>query len=210
MGMTNKEKLLNLVEKITNNNILSKKEFKMKVAPVLVRNNDSRKIEGLVTGLLEGQIDGIKDQDVENLLTILNEYTNNIENKTQKESVIKDSDEEKILSENYKLTELYNESIAKIQRLENELRNKKELENKLNHLESKLSKFENLDIEKVLEENEMFAQMFKITGTKLIEVPDEDIDALYIRYKTKGIKEYGKAFIIDNEIIPKTYYKGGK
>lgn len=54
--------------------------------------------------------------------------------------------------------------------------------------------------------------MLKITDTQIIEVPDEDINALYIRYKIQGTKKFEKAFVTEDEIIPKSYYdlKGGK
>lgn len=202
----NKENLLNLVKRINKENILSKKEFKMKVTQVLVKDNDNRKIEGLVTSLLEGIADNIKDQDVENLLVVLNELVKNNQNEALMTQTYKISDNEKALLQNSELNMLYSESLLKIQSLESELKSKNDLQEQIHYLRIELEKFKNLDLEKILEDNKLYSEMFKITGNNLIEVPDEDIDALYVRYKTQGTKKYGKAFVAENETIPKAYY----
>lgn len=206
--MDNNKRLLNLVDKIKKENILSKKQFKMKVAPVLVQNNDSRKIEGLISNLYEGDVEDIKDQDVDNLIILLQEYCENIEFVVEDVSNIENTEN----TENNKLMELYNNSLAKIKELEKDIETKTKLEEKLEQIERKLKEFESLNIDKIMEENKLYSEMFKITGNQLIEVPDEDIDALYIRYKIHGIKKYGKAFVTGDEVIPKAYYdiKGGK
>lgn len=207
-----KEMLLNIVDKIVKNNILTKQEFKAKVASVLIRNNDSRKLEGMTENLWEGGADNLKSQDVEGLIFELNNY---IDATVQEKAENKLSDEfekKKRITENQKISELYNDSIIKIQNLQKELDEKKGLEVRIDELESKLKRYKTLDIDQILLENKMYSRMFKITGTKPIEVPDEDIDALYVRYKAEGVKEYGKAFVTENGFIPKIYYdtKGGR
>lgn len=200
--MTSNERLLSIIEKIVKDNILTKKELKKRVMPILVKNNDARKVDGLATDLLDGKTEDIKDEDVDILIENLSDLINIKLIKDNKES-----DEDKILSENYKISGFYNDSLIKIQELENQLQEQEKLKEKLRQTESKLKKFENMDIEKILEENQLLVQMFKITGTQIIEVPDEDIDALYIRYKAHSMKKYKQAFITENEVIPKTYYK---
>jgi hypothetical protein len=215
----NREKLVKIINQIIKDNILSNKELRQKIMKVLANNNDTRRVVGLATNLLEGKAEDIKDEDVgiliQNLSELINVDLDFINTDITKIAELAEQniiDEDKTLSDNYKITELYNKSLIKIQKLEDELQEKNSMAKKLEQMESKLKRFESLNIEKVLEENIMYAEMFKITGTQIIEVPDEDIDALYIRYKTKGIKEYRKAFITNNEVIPKSYYdlKGGK
>ena len=211
--MENNEKLLNLIKRIIKENISSKKELKKKIMSVLAQKYDSRKLDSLALELIESKTENIKDEDIDILLKSLSDLVNiDVELISTNRKELDVSDEDKILSDSYKISGLYNDSLIKIQKLENELQEKESLKKKLEQVETKLNKFENLNIEKILEENQLFTQMFKITGNSLIEVPDEDIDGLYLRYKTKGIKQYGKAFVADNETIPKTYYdlKGGK
>jgi hypothetical protein len=202
----NREKLLTIIEKIIKENVLTSKELKQRLMKILTDNNDTRRVNGLSAELLEGRMEGIKDEDIDILIQNLSKLISINSNEELKLVENNVADEDKILSENYKITELYNESLIKIQKLENDLQEKVKLEKRLEQMEIQLKKFENLNIDEILEENKLYSQMFKITGTQIFEVPDEDIDALYIRYKTQGIKKYGKAFITDNEVIPKTYY----
>jgi hypothetical protein len=202
----NREKLISIIEKIIKSNILSNKELKQKIMKVLVNNNDTRKVTELTTELLEGKTDGIKDEDINTLIESLKQLVtidlNNLSETLQE--VVKEKEQS---SSDLKVVELYNEALVKIQQLENKIQEKNLIQKKFEQMENKLKKFESLNIDKILEENTLLKKIFKITETSSpVEVSDEDIDVLYIRYKTQGIKKYGEAFITEEEIIPKTYY----
>jgi hypothetical protein len=215
-----KNKLLKVIELILKNNILTEKELKLKIMGIIRLTNDTRMIRGLMDNILEGKIESLKETDIESLYSALSKLVD--ESGISTEEANKDVTNEQIVKEEVvlinkkdelnKITGIYNEALIEIQKLKRKLEEKESLEFKINQLESKLKKYENLNIDQILEENKLLSQMFKITGTQIKEVPDDDIDALYIRYKTQGIRQYGKAFITEDEIIPKSYYdlKGGK
>lgn len=205
--MSKEKELLNIIETILKENILTQKELKKEIMSLLVKNNNARKIDGLTMGLLEGKIDGLKNKDIDILIEKFGSLVSpdQILFDTEPETEL-DIGEDKTLSEGQKINVLYNESLIKIQKLESELQEKKLIENRLSQVENQLKKFQDLNISKILEEHKLYSEMFKITGTQIIEVSDEDIDALYVRYKAKGVKKYGKAFVTENKIIPKSYY----
>jgi hypothetical protein len=204
--------LSNMANEIIEKKLLSNKELKKVLMQLLVKTNDPRKVDRLSREILENNLNNIKEADIESLEKELSKYVQN--EPKQQEEVVNEakvdkkekSDVETILAENYKIMGLYNDSQIEIKKLKEQLQETNDLKNKLKQLETDLSKFRTLNIEKILFENKMYSQMFKITGTNLVEVPDDDIDALYVRYKTQGITQYGKAFVANNEIIPKTYY----
>ena len=81
IAIMSKEKLINLIEMIKKEKIISKKELKRKIMQMLIRNNDIRKINGLTASLLDGNADNLKDKDVESLLVAINDLYIDIKNK---------------------------------------------------------------------------------------------------------------------------------
>lgn len=201
-----KEKLLRIIDEIVRQNILTSGDLKKKILPILMKNNDSRKVSGLASRLLEGNADEIKESDIAILIKDLENLVDLVETNPVEEIVDSSTNEQQTENDNNKIIELYNESLITIKNLENKLEEVRLIEDKCARLELQVKKFNNLNIDQILAENKMYSEMFKITGTRIIEIPDEDIDALYIRYKTQGIKTYGKAFITENELMPKSYY----
>ena len=72
--------------------------------------------------------------------------------------------------------------------------------------EKKLKELEKKNKELEEENNKLFDKLAITTNSKLIEVTDEEINELYIKYLKSGDTVHNNAFIL-NDIIPKTYYK---
>jgi len=64
-----------------------------------------------------------------------------------------------------------------------------------------------LTIKDITKENTILKELVQLTTNyTLIEVPDEDLNELYVQYMKDGTTSYRNAIIIDR-IIPKSYYK---
>lgn len=75
-------------------------------------------------------------------------------------------------------------------------------ENLISEIESLKAK-----IQELTKENNVLKELTLISNSHtLIDVPEEDINELYIRYMKDGTTTFGKAFIA-NKVIPKSYYK---
>ena len=100
------------------------------------------------------------------------------------------------------------------QRLEYELRTlKSQMESieynskkQLNELEKKNKESEKRYKELEEKNNRMAVKLKLTSNSKLIEVSDEDINELYIKYLVNNETSYNEAFVLNN-VIPKTYYK---
>jgi len=116
--MENKTKLIGIIETIVKEKTMSEKDFTKKIAPVLIKTNDSRKINSLITDLWELNTENIKDEDVESLLLTLKDYEKPVINTKQEQQVTEKPDEDKEVLENNKITQLYNEALLKIKNME--------------------------------------------------------------------------------------------
>jgi hypothetical protein len=64
-----------------------------------------------------------------------------------------------------------------------------------------------LKVKELIQENNTLKQLTLLTNnSNIIEVSDEDINELYVRYLVDGTTQHGTAFVVDG-LIPKKYYK---
>lgn len=82
----------------------------------------------------------------------------------------------------------------------------KKLKLELEAAQSKNNKLEEVNNKLKEVNNKLASEIMATSKFELIEVSDEDINELYIRYLKNAENSYNDAFIMDG-IIPKTYFK---
>lgn len=179
--MSNKEYLDELIKKFDDTD----QSKKNKIVNTLQKTDDILKAKMLSQKIIQGDLNDVKDAAIDNLIIAFGGDINQISdndldiNSTTKDDVIvfvKEKTDVEI--ENERLKEQMN-------------RIKNEYEAKLKQLEK--------------ENNTLKELAYLTNNAMLIEVPDEDINELYIRYMKDGTLNYKDAFII-NKIVPKKYY----
>ena len=73
-------------------------------------------------------------------------------------------------------------------------------------MKSQMKSLENKNKELENKNKKLISELVLTTNSKLIEVPDKNINELYIKHLESGDTTHKDAFIVDN-VIPKTYYK---
>jgi hypothetical protein len=153
------------------------------IMQTLQKTDDIMRAKMLSSRIIIGDFSGVKDKAIQNLVEAFSKL-NGVE--------IEDDDEGKD---------------NKTQNLEYELKTLKlKMESIEYNSEKKLKELEqkNKDLEEL---NKKLASKLSVTEhSELIEVSDEDINELYVKYLGNGDTVYNNAFIM-NDIIPKIYYK---
>jgi mRNA-degrading endonuclease YafQ of YafQ-DinJ toxin-antitoxin module len=163
-----------------------------KIIQTLIRTEDPSRARFLSEEILKGNFEDLEEQSIDDLIAAFKNESNN--NSIASNSVKEIKNEEKIYNEND------NSEDKKIKTLEYQIR---VLQSQLDSAE-----YNNNKRIKQLEEtnNKLIARLSLTKNFKLIEVSDEDINELYIRYLQTEEINYKNAIII-NGIVPKTYYK---
>jgi len=156
-----------------------------KIIQTLQKTDDIIKARILSTKILTGDFTNLRESAIDNLIESFTIMSPTIEVATTEDKIVEIDDGEdtnKNLNLEYELR-LMNEKMA---RMENEYQKK---------------------IERLNNHNEKLESLLYLTETKdLIEVSDEEINELYIRYLKDKETSYKNAVVIEN-IIPKSYYK---
>jgi len=189
------ELLKNLIEQ----NEMAKQEKLSLIIQTLQKTDDSTKARMLSEQIIEGNFDNLRERAIDNLVEAFSKLN---AKKIDNNSIIivdKDEDEGK---DNRTQNLEYEIRTLKLQLESIEHNSKKqlaELQEKNRESEKRYNELE--------EKNNRMAVKLKLTSnSELIEVSDEDINELYIKYLVNNETSYNKAFILNN-IIPKTYYK---
>jgi len=175
-----KEQLLSFIRENNSNKPLVSNTLMQ----ALQYTTDSMKAKALLNEMLEGNLGGLNQETLSFIIRFLEKkgFIKNIGKEEQNNYLEDNNIENTDLEELQELRHSYKILIAENRKLQ-----------------------ENL--ERLVKENQFLKEtVFTLDKNDLIEIPDEDICELYVKYVTEGIKEYKKAFVI-NEIIPKTYYK---
>ncbi|MBU3186596.1 hypothetical protein [Clostridium estertheticum] len=183
-----KERLKDLIK-------LSKISTQMKlniIIQTLSKTEDNMRAGLLSKKILSGDFNNLKQKAIDNLIEAFQE-------------TIPQSNKSTISVE--EAEELNN----KAQNLEKQLRElremKEQMESLLNDTNKKYTELEYRNKELEDKNNKLISKIpTLVNSSDLIEVSDDEINELYIRYLENGETVYKDAFIRNN-IIPKTYYK---
>jgi Na+-translocating ferredoxin:NAD+ oxidoreductase RnfC subunit len=195
---------------LISNSSLDSKDLKRKIMATLQLTNDFMTVKALTDKILNSNFEGIKEDDLNNLIKALTPFRvsneaavdEHKEIEQTKDDIIEENQEENVDSENNEKLEAYKVVLEQNKQLLDEIyelqqQNKKASE----QMQSLMDKMNNLE-----RENKEYRKLFNITDThKLVEVSDEDVNKLYMLYKTEQKTEHKFAFIIDNKLV-KSYY----
>lgn len=151
-----------------------------KIIQTLQRTEDIMKAKMLSEKILTGDFSSLKEKSIDDLIGAFenSEINHKEESDTSRKEQLNRDDEN--LKNEIKTLKLQMEAIEH------------------NH---------NKEIKELEEKNKRLISILVLTkNSKLIEVSDEDINELYLRYLQDEITAYNSAFIVD-DIIPKSYYK---
>lgn len=153
------------------------------IIQTLQKTDDVMRAALLSKNIMNGDFNGVKEKAIKNLIDAFSR-PNGIE--------IENGDAEK---DNKTLSLEYEIKTLKLEMESIEYNSKKKLE----ELEKKNKNLEDLN-------NKLISKLTITKNSELIEVSDEDINELYIKYLENGDTVRNGAFIM-NDIIPKAYYK---
>ncbi len=159
------------------------------IIQTLQKTDEIMKARILSEKIIAGNFSGLKENAIENLIEAFSKL--NVKEIVNIEAI---EDEDKDKDNKTKNLEYESRSLKlKIEAMEHDYEKKlKELEKKNKELEKRNSK--------------LITTLSITKNAELIEVSDEDINGLYIKYLEDGEITYNNAFVF-NDIIPKTYYR---
>jgi hypothetical protein len=177
------EKKKELLKDLIEISDLTQQEKLNTIMQTLQKTDDIMRAKMLSSKIITGDFSGVKEKAIQNLVDSFSKL-NGMEledNDTGKDNRTQNLEYE------LKTLRLEMESV--------EYNSKKKLE----ELEQKYKDMEELN-------KKLASKLLVTTHSELIEVSDEDINELYIKYLGSGDTVHNDAFIL-NDIIPKTYYK---
>jgi hypothetical protein len=177
------EKKIELLKDLIEISDLTQQEKLNTIMQTLQKTDDIMKAKMLSNRILTGDFSGVKEKAIQNLVDAFSKL-NGME--LEDPDLEKDNKTQNLEYE-LKTLRLKMESI--------EYNSKK----KLDELEQKYKDMEELN-------KKLASKLLVTTHSELIEIDDDDINELYIKYLSNGDTVHNNAFII-NDIIPKTYYK---
>ena len=162
------------------------------IIQTLQKTDDIMRAKALSSQILDGDFGNLKETAIDNLIESFSRVDTKPNNSIVKIDKIIDEDEDK---DNRTQNLEYELKTLRLQFESLEYNSEK----KLKELTDKYEKSKN--------RNKMLLTKLELTTNfKLIEVPDDDINELYIKYIENGETVNRGAFILDN-IIPRSYYK---
>lgn len=205
--MMNIEKLKNI---ITETN-LDRSELNKTIYKVLLETRDSMTVKPISQEILNLNFESLENNEINKLIEALGGQVEKEDILVDKNKTINKKEEidlQKIQEELKTLTELYNTTLSENQKLINSNKN---MSKSIKDLENKLQKINDIDIDKIIEENIKLKKIALLTEKQnAIEVSDEDINNLYIEYVSNKENKYNEAFLVEYNnkiIIPKKYYE---
>lgn len=160
-----------------------------KIVQTLQRTEDSLKAKVLSNQIIEGNFEDLEDETIDNLIKAFDGEVKQTKNNNKIETQDDEFNNNKEESLKYEL-KVAQDQLKSLEKLfKDQLTTERKKNEKLQEEYNKL--VETIAATKILEK---------------VEVPDEEIDKLYIEYLQNGTIKGEKAFII-NGIIPKVYYK---
>lgn len=179
------EKKKELLKDLIAINDLAQQEKLNTIMQTLQKTDDIMKAKMLSNRIMTGDFSGVKDKAIQNLIDAFSRL-NGVE--------VEDADAGK---DNKTQNLEYQLKTLKLEIESIEYNSKKKLE----ELEKKNRELEDMN-------KKLASKLLITTHSELIEVSDEDINELYIKYLSNGDTVHNDALIM-NDIIPKTYYKIG-
>jgi len=188
------ELLKNLIEQSD----MATQEKRNLITKTLQKTDNIKDAMTFSSQILDERLDfhNLKERAVDNLIDAFSKL-----NATYNSKIIVDKDVDE--GKDNKTLNLENEIRTLRLQMESMEHNSKK---RLDELERKNKESENKYRELEEKNNRMAVKLKLTSNSKLIEVPDEDINELYIKYLIESKTSHNDAFVL-NDIIPKTYYK---
>lgn len=168
------------------------------IMQALQYTTDSMKAKILLEEILNRDLQGVDNKTLNVIIDYLTKHKYFNEAISEKQAD-KKTNQKKVLTQ----PKQKNKENVIAENTNKNLKKEKNLQSKTSQKEEQFKK----QMQLLAEENQRLrALLFHSMKEQYVEIPEEDIQELYVLYKTQNIKKYKQAFVIDG-IIPKSYYR---